>query len=168
MSSCFRKSPLFDLCSLASLTPFNPRPLTLNFLWLIYVYSGKSQAGSLSMVYTSQYGIIWALWWEGNNRFERERTCPLCRAVVKLAGVRSYGDGSTNLFIQLFWHIFSFVHRAYDSKMCHHHTQKNVWRNVYYGVCMMVSYSAHAGLVVISHSDFELRSTIFVLHIRRC
>ncbi|KAH8936022.1 hypothetical protein BDL97_17G061900 [Sphagnum fallax] len=34
--------------------------------------------------------------------FERERTCPLCRAVVKLAGVRSYGDGSTNLFIQLF------------------------------------------------------------------
>ncbi|CAK9213405.1 unnamed protein product [Sphagnum troendelagicum] len=34
--------------------------------------------------------------------FERERTCPLCRAVVKLAGLRSYGDGSTNLFIQLF------------------------------------------------------------------
>jgi hypothetical protein len=37
-----------------------------------------------------------------NNRFERERTCPLCRAVVKSAGLRSYGDGSTNLFIQLF------------------------------------------------------------------
>ncbi|CAM6015079.1 unnamed protein product [Sphagnum balticum] len=34
--------------------------------------------------------------------FERERTCPLCRAVVKSAGLRSYGDGSTNLFIQLF------------------------------------------------------------------
>nr|XP_024364032.1 uncharacterized protein LOC112276696 [Physcomitrium patens] len=34
--------------------------------------------------------------------FERERTCPLCRAVVKPVGLRSYGDGSTSLFIQLF------------------------------------------------------------------
>lgn len=34
--------------------------------------------------------------------FERERTCPLCRAVVTSAGLRSYGDGSTSLFIQLF------------------------------------------------------------------
>lgn len=34
--------------------------------------------------------------------FERERTCPLCRAVVKSAGLRSFGDGSTSLFIQLF------------------------------------------------------------------
>ncbi|KAL2632794.1 hypothetical protein R1flu_004273 [Riccia fluitans] len=34
--------------------------------------------------------------------FERERTCPLCRAVVKSAGMRSFGDGSTSLFIQIF------------------------------------------------------------------
>ncbi|CAL9189839.1 unnamed protein product [Musa hybrid cultivar] len=34
--------------------------------------------------------------------FERERTCPLCRAVVKPAGLRSFGDGSTSLFYQLF------------------------------------------------------------------
>ncbi|KAG6549560.1 hypothetical protein Mapa_008942 [Marchantia paleacea] len=34
--------------------------------------------------------------------FERERTCPLCRAVVKSAGLRSFGDGSTSLFIQIF------------------------------------------------------------------
>eukprot|EP00897_Mesotaenium_endlicherianum_P006172 jgi/Mesen1/5583/ME000281S04638 len=34
--------------------------------------------------------------------FERERTCPLCRAVVKAAGLRSYGDGATTLLAQLF------------------------------------------------------------------
>ncbi|KAK1415419.1 hypothetical protein QVD17_31200 [Tagetes erecta] len=34
--------------------------------------------------------------------FERERTCPLCRSVVKPADIRSYGDGSTSLFFQLF------------------------------------------------------------------
>lgn len=34
--------------------------------------------------------------------FERERTCPLCRAVVKSAGLRSFGDGSTCLFFQIF------------------------------------------------------------------
>ncbi|XWS65638.1 hypothetical protein CRYUN_Cryun05aG0131100 [Craigia yunnanensis] len=34
--------------------------------------------------------------------FERERTCPLCRAVVKAADLRSFGDGSTSLFFQLF------------------------------------------------------------------
>ncbi|RWV88530.1 hypothetical protein GW17_00049381, partial [Ensete ventricosum] len=34
--------------------------------------------------------------------FERERTCPLCRAVVKPAGLRSFGDGSTSLYFQLF------------------------------------------------------------------
>ncbi|KAI3517512.1 hypothetical protein L1887_16727 [Cichorium endivia] len=34
--------------------------------------------------------------------FDRERTCPLCRAVVKPAEIRSYGDGSTTLFFQLF------------------------------------------------------------------
>ncbi|GFQ03935.1 ring finger and transmembrane domain-containing protein 2 [Phtheirospermum japonicum] len=34
--------------------------------------------------------------------FERERTCPLCRALVRPAELRSYGDGSTNLFVQLF------------------------------------------------------------------
>ncbi|KAF4359066.1 hypothetical protein G4B88_020610, partial [Cannabis sativa] len=28
--------------------------------------------------------------------FERERTCPLCRALVKPAGIKSYGDGATN------------------------------------------------------------------------
>lgn len=36
-------------------------------------------------------------------RFERERTCPLCRALVKPADLRSFGDGSTSLFFQLFW-----------------------------------------------------------------
>lgn len=36
------------------------------------------------------------------SRFERERTCPLCRALVKPADLRSYGDGSTSLFFQLF------------------------------------------------------------------
>ncbi|GAQ85375.1 hypothetical protein KFL_002320090 [Klebsormidium nitens] len=34
--------------------------------------------------------------------FERERTCPLCRAVVKSAGLRSFGDGTTTLLAQLF------------------------------------------------------------------
>jgi len=34
--------------------------------------------------------------------FERERTCPLCRAVVRSAGLRSYGDGSTGLLLQVF------------------------------------------------------------------
>ncbi|KAJ7950147.1 RING finger and transmembrane domain-containing protein [Quillaja saponaria] len=34
--------------------------------------------------------------------FERERTCPLCRAMVKPADLRSFGDGSTSLFFQLF------------------------------------------------------------------
>ena len=36
------------------------------------------------------------------SRFERERTCPLCRALVKPADLRSFGDGSTSLFFQLF------------------------------------------------------------------
>ncbi|MBA0710356.1 hypothetical protein Golax_009649, partial [Gossypium laxum] len=31
--------------------------------------------------------------------FERERTCPLCRALVKPADLRSYGDGSTKLLV---------------------------------------------------------------------
>ncbi|XP_077222320.1 uncharacterized protein LOC143856124 isoform X2 [Tasmannia lanceolata] len=34
--------------------------------------------------------------------FERERTCPLCRMLVKQADLRSFGDGSTSLFFQLF------------------------------------------------------------------
>uniref|UniRef100_A0A0D6R239 RING-type domain-containing protein n=1 Tax=Araucaria cunninghamii TaxID=56994 RepID=A0A0D6R239_ARACU len=34
--------------------------------------------------------------------FERERTCPLCRALVKPADLRSFADGSTSLFFQLF------------------------------------------------------------------
>ncbi|TKY65635.1 RING finger and transmembrane domain-containing protein 2 [Spatholobus suberectus] len=34
--------------------------------------------------------------------FERERTCPLCRALVKPADLRSFGDGSTSLYFQLF------------------------------------------------------------------
>ncbi|KAH6776864.1 RING/U-box superfamily protein [Perilla frutescens var. frutescens] len=34
--------------------------------------------------------------------FERERTCPLCRALVKPADLRSFSDGSTSLFFQLF------------------------------------------------------------------
>ncbi|PUZ66821.1 hypothetical protein GQ55_3G369000 [Panicum hallii var. hallii] len=34
--------------------------------------------------------------------FERKRTCPLCRALVKPADIRSFGDGSTSLFFQLF------------------------------------------------------------------
>ncbi|XP_074555932.1 uncharacterized protein LOC141811779 isoform X2 [Curcuma longa] len=34
--------------------------------------------------------------------FERERTCPLCRALVKTADLRSFADGSTSLFFQFF------------------------------------------------------------------
>ncbi|XP_047308453.1 E3 ubiquitin-protein ligase RNFT1-like [Impatiens glandulifera] len=34
--------------------------------------------------------------------FERERTCPLCRALVKAADLRSFGDGSTTLSFQFF------------------------------------------------------------------
>jgi len=34
--------------------------------------------------------------------FERERTCPLCRANVPTAGSRSHSDGSTSLLVQLF------------------------------------------------------------------
>lgn len=34
--------------------------------------------------------------------FERERTCPLCRAIVKAAGLRSFGDCSTTLLPQIF------------------------------------------------------------------
>ncbi|XP_076894107.1 uncharacterized protein LOC143546295 [Bidens hawaiensis] len=34
--------------------------------------------------------------------FERERTCPLCRALVRPADIRTFGDGSTTLFFQLF------------------------------------------------------------------
>ncbi|XP_074571892.1 uncharacterized protein LOC141828365 [Curcuma longa] len=34
--------------------------------------------------------------------FERERTCPLCRAMVKAADLRSFADGSTSLFVQMF------------------------------------------------------------------
>ncbi|KAL8093194.1 uncharacterized protein LOC141693007 [Apium graveolens] len=33
--------------------------------------------------------------------FERERTCPLCRALVKSSELRSFADGSTSLFFQL-------------------------------------------------------------------
>ncbi|XP_002967604.2 E3 ubiquitin-protein ligase RNFT1 [Selaginella moellendorffii] len=34
--------------------------------------------------------------------FERERTCPLCRAVVKSANFRSFADGRTSLLPQIF------------------------------------------------------------------
>ncbi|KAI3447867.1 hypothetical protein Pfo_004532 [Paulownia fortunei] len=34
--------------------------------------------------------------------FERERTCPFCRALVKPIDLKSFGDGSTSLFYQLF------------------------------------------------------------------
>ncbi|KAK6135592.1 hypothetical protein DH2020_030700 [Rehmannia glutinosa] len=34
--------------------------------------------------------------------FERERTCPLCRALVRPGDLQSFGDGSTSLFFQLF------------------------------------------------------------------
>ncbi|CAI5464878.1 unnamed protein product [Closterium sp. Yama58-4] len=34
--------------------------------------------------------------------FERERTCPLCRMLVKPAGLRSFSDANTSLLVQLF------------------------------------------------------------------
>ncbi|CAJ2641755.1 E3 ubiquitin-protein ligase RNFT1-like isoform X2 [Trifolium pratense] len=34
--------------------------------------------------------------------FEREWTCPLCRTLVKPSDLRTFGDGSTSLFYQLF------------------------------------------------------------------
>ena len=34
--------------------------------------------------------------------FERERTCPLCRAAVASAGARSYGDGGTVMYAHVF------------------------------------------------------------------
>jgi len=34
--------------------------------------------------------------------FERERTCPLCRAVIKPPGLSSYSDGTTSLLLQVF------------------------------------------------------------------
>ncbi|XP_052172722.1 uncharacterized protein LOC127788469 isoform X2 [Diospyros lotus] len=34
--------------------------------------------------------------------FEKERTCPLCRALVKPADLKSFGDGSTSLLLQIF------------------------------------------------------------------
>jgi len=34
--------------------------------------------------------------------FERERTCPMCRAVIKPAGLHSFGDGSTSQLPQAF------------------------------------------------------------------
>ena len=34
--------------------------------------------------------------------FERERTCPLCRATVASAGARSYGDGGTVMYAHVF------------------------------------------------------------------
>lgn len=34
--------------------------------------------------------------------FERERTCPLCRSLVRAAVLRSFSDGSTSLYFQLF------------------------------------------------------------------
>jgi len=34
--------------------------------------------------------------------FEREKTCPLCRAVIKCAGSRTHSDGSTSMLVQLF------------------------------------------------------------------
>jgi len=34
--------------------------------------------------------------------FEREKTCPLCRANIPTAGTRSHSDGTTSLLIQLF------------------------------------------------------------------
>ncbi|CAA0836657.1 RING/U-box superfamily protein [Striga hermonthica] len=34
--------------------------------------------------------------------FERERTCPLCRSMVRPADLKSYGDGSTSLYFQIF------------------------------------------------------------------
>jgi len=34
--------------------------------------------------------------------FEREKTCPICRAVVKTAGNHMYSDGGTSMIVQLF------------------------------------------------------------------
>ena len=34
--------------------------------------------------------------------FERRPICPLCRAVVRSPALRTYGDGSTQLMVQLF------------------------------------------------------------------
>jgi len=34
--------------------------------------------------------------------FEREKTCPLCRASIRCAGNKTHSDGSTNLLVQLF------------------------------------------------------------------
>ena len=34
--------------------------------------------------------------------FEREPTCPLCRAVIKPAGLRSFSNGGTSMWPQLF------------------------------------------------------------------
>ena len=36
-------------------------------------------------------------------RFDREKTCPLCRAVVKPTEFQSFNDGSTSLLYQVFW-----------------------------------------------------------------
>ncbi|XP_051121663.1 uncharacterized protein LOC127245063 [Andrographis paniculata] len=41
--------------------------------------------------------------------FERERTCPLCRALVRPPDLRSFGDGSTSLFFQLFYSLPKFI-----------------------------------------------------------
>ncbi|KAG6513287.1 hypothetical protein ZIOFF_023600 [Zingiber officinale] len=46
--------------------------------------------------------IACLVWSSPGPGFERERTCPLCRAVVKPADIRSFADGSTSLFFQLF------------------------------------------------------------------
>jgi len=34
--------------------------------------------------------------------FEREKTCPICRSVVKTAGNHMYSDGGTSMLVQLF------------------------------------------------------------------
>ncbi|WJX67883.1 RING-type E3 ubiquitin transferase [Trifolium repens] len=41
--------------------------------------------------------------------FERERTCPLCRALVKAADLRTFGDGSTSLYMYLHRLLFNYV-----------------------------------------------------------
>eukprot|EP00958_Prasinococcus_capsulatus_P001985 scaffold179_cov368-Prasinococcus_capsulatus_cf.AAC.25 len=33
---------------------------------------------------------------------EKEPTCPLCRAVIKSVGVKSYGNGATSMMFQVF------------------------------------------------------------------
>jgi hypothetical protein len=58
---------------------------------------------SLWVIWESGYQLFIFLTYDPCGRFERERTCPLCRAVVRSVGLRSYGDGSTSLLIQLFW-----------------------------------------------------------------